>query len=47
VSIGSGGRGGGAHSPDEWYHPDGREIGLRRVLLTLALLARDPEIAAP
>ncbi len=45
VSIGAGGQGGGAHSPDEWFHPEGREIGLRRVLLTLALLARDTEIA--
>ncbi len=38
ISIGAGGHGGGAHTPAEWYHPDGREVGLRRVLLTLALL---------
>ena len=38
VSIGAGGQGGGAHTPSEWFHPDGREVGLRRILLTLALL---------
>ena len=35
VSIGAGGNGGGAHSLQEWYESDGREIGLQRVLLTL------------
>lgn len=38
ISIGAGGRGGGAHTPAEWFHPEGREIGLKRVLLTLMLL---------
>lgn len=38
VSIGTGGSGGGAHTPAEWYHPEGREIGLKRVFLALALL---------
>lgn len=38
ISIGAGGHGGGAHTAGEWYHPDGREVGLKRVLLTLALL---------
>jgi acetylornithine deacetylase/succinyl-diaminopimelate desuccinylase-like protein len=46
VAIGAGGRGGGAHSPDEWYHPDGRELGLRRVLLSLCLLLGNPPISA-
>lgn len=41
VSIGAGGQGGGAHTPAEWFHPEGREIGLRRILLTLCLLLRD------
>jgi acetylornithine deacetylase/succinyl-diaminopimelate desuccinylase-like protein len=40
VSIGAGGQGGGAHTPAEWFHPEGREFGLRRVLLALSLLAR-------
>ncbi|MBZ5676778.1 MAG: M20/M25/M40 family metallo-hydrolase [Acidobacteriia bacterium] len=35
VSIGAGGQGGGAHTPGEWFHPDGRELGLRRILLAL------------
>jgi len=35
IAIGAGGNGGGAHSLQEWYESEGREIGLRRVLLTL------------
>jgi acetylornithine deacetylase/succinyl-diaminopimelate desuccinylase-like protein len=38
VSIGAGGTGGGAHTAQEWYSPDGREQGLRRILLILASL---------
>ncbi len=38
VSIGVGGQGGGAHSPGEWYSADGREVGLRRVMLALCKL---------
>jgi acetylornithine deacetylase/succinyl-diaminopimelate desuccinylase-like protein len=41
VSIGAGGQGGGAHTSGEWFHPEGRDLGLRRVLLTLALLLRE------
>lgn len=41
VAIGSGGRGGDAHAPTEWYHPEGRHLGLHRILLTLAVL-QDP-----
>ena len=43
VSIGTGGLGGGAHTPDEWYDPEGREIGLKRVFLILSLLMRTIE----
>lgn len=43
ISIGVGGSGGGAHTPDEWYHPEGREAGLRRVLLMLGVLLSRPE----
>ena len=39
ISIGAGGQGGGAHTSQEWYQPDGRETGLRRILLILAALA--------
>lgn len=35
ISIGAGGNGGGAHSLEEWYEPAGREMGLKRALLTL------------
>jgi tripeptide aminopeptidase len=38
ISIGAGGHGGGAHTAAEWFQPDGRELGLRRVLLTLGIL---------
>jgi acetylornithine deacetylase/succinyl-diaminopimelate desuccinylase-like protein len=38
LSIGAGGQGGGAHTPAEWFHPEGRDLGLRRILLTLAML---------
>jgi tripeptide aminopeptidase len=35
IAIGAGGNGGGAHSLQEWYDPAGREMGLKRALLTL------------
>lgn len=35
IAVGAGGNGGGAHSLLEWYEPAGRDIGLKRVLLTL------------
>jgi di/tripeptidase len=38
VAIGAGGRGGDAHTPTEWFHPEGRELGLRRIMLALGLL---------
>ena len=41
VSIGAGGQGGGAHTSAEWYRPDGRDLGLKRILLTAAMLLRD------
>jgi di/tripeptidase len=40
ISIGAGGQGGGAHTAQEWFHPEGRELGLKRILLTLLLLLR-------
>ena len=38
AAIGAGGRGGNAHTPAEWFHPEGREIGLKRIVLALCLL---------
>lgn len=40
ISIGAGGQGGGAHTADEWYRPEGRELGLWRILLIIAALER-------
>ncbi len=39
VAIGAGGTGGGAHTLQEWYDPTGRELGLRRILLSTLALA--------
>jgi len=35
IAIGAGGNGGGSHSLQEWYDSAGREIGLKRALLTI------------
>jgi tripeptide aminopeptidase len=39
VSIGAGGQGGGAHTLHEWYDPTGRDLGLKRILLTVLALS--------
>jgi acetylornithine deacetylase/succinyl-diaminopimelate desuccinylase-like protein len=39
VALGGGGRGGGSHTPDEWYDPSGRELGLKRLFLAAVSLA--------
>jgi acetylornithine deacetylase/succinyl-diaminopimelate desuccinylase-like protein len=39
VALGGGGKGGGAHTLDEWYEPAGRELGLKRLFLTTVALA--------
>src|SRR5690348_8850255 len=39
VAIGGGGTGGGAHTLQEWFDCGGRELGLKRILLTLLGLA--------
>jgi len=44
VSIGAGGQAGGAHTLKEWYNPEGRDLGLKRIFLTLSLLLRDPTV---
>ncbi len=35
IAIGGGGTGGGAHTLQEWFDCNGRELGLSRILLTL------------
>lgn len=39
IAIGGGGTGGGAHTLQEWFDCSGREMGLKRILLTLLALA--------
>jgi tripeptide aminopeptidase len=38
IAIGGGGTGGGAHTLQEWFDCNGREFGLKRILLTLLAL---------
>ena len=42
IAIGGGGIGGGVHTTQEWYRPEGRDLGLKRIFLTMLLLMRDP-----
>ena len=39
LAIGAGGSGGGAHTLHEWYDPMRRDLGLRRILLSLVALS--------
>ncbi len=39
IAIGGGGTGGGAHTLQEWFDCTGRDLGLRRILLTMLALA--------
>jgi len=39
IAIGGGGAGGGAHTLQEWFDCSGRELGLKRILLTVLALA--------
>src|SRR5215475_1002695 len=39
IAIGGGGSGGGAHTLQEWFDCSGRELGLKRILLTLLALS--------
>jgi len=39
VAIGGGGTGGGAHTLQEWFDCNGRDLGLKRILLTMLALA--------
>jgi acetylornithine deacetylase/succinyl-diaminopimelate desuccinylase-like protein len=47
IAIGGGGSGGGAHTIQEWYRPEGRDLGLKRILLLLLLLMREGDGGAP
>ena len=39
IAIGGGGSGGGAHTLQEWFDCNGRDLGLKRILLTMLALA--------
>jgi tripeptide aminopeptidase len=39
LCVGAGGQGGGTHSAAEWFDPEGRLLGLQRILLTVLMLA--------
>jgi len=39
IAIGGGGTGGGAHTLQEWFDCGGRDLGLKRILLTVLALA--------
>ncbi len=47
IAIGAGGNGGGIHTLAEWYDPTGREIALRRILLTLLDTAQQTAKTTP
>jgi tripeptide aminopeptidase len=40
IAVGGGGKGGGSHTLAEWYDPDGRELGLKRLFLIALATAR-------
>ncbi len=39
IAIGGGGTGGGAHTLQEWFDCTGRELGIKRILLTVLALS--------
>jgi acetylornithine deacetylase/succinyl-diaminopimelate desuccinylase-like protein len=39
LALGGGGKGGGSHTPEEWFDPTGRELGLKRLFLAAVALA--------
>jgi tripeptide aminopeptidase len=41
IALGAGGVGGGAHTSQEWFSPEGRDLGLKRIVLTLLLMLRN------
>jgi len=43
IAMGGGGSGGGAHTLQEWFDANGRDLGLKRILLTMLGLAGGAE----
>lgn len=46
MALGAGGNGGGAHTTEEWYRPEGRDLGLRRIFYVLCAM-RASQAATP
>lgn len=46
VAISGGGSGGDAHTPKEWYDPQGRDLGLKRILLTTLAMTGVADVSA-
>jgi len=47
IAIGGGGSGGGAHTLQEWFDCNGRELGLKRILLTMLTLSGNRRMKEP
>jgi tripeptide aminopeptidase len=41
IALGAGGVGGGAHTSQEWFSPEGRDLGLKRIFLAMLLMLRN------
>jgi acetylornithine deacetylase/succinyl-diaminopimelate desuccinylase-like protein len=39
ISVGGGGASGNVHTPEEWFDPSGRELGIQRLLALVTVLA--------
>jgi acetylornithine deacetylase/succinyl-diaminopimelate desuccinylase-like protein len=39
ISVGGGGNSGNVHTPEEWFDPAGRELGIQRLLALVAVMA--------
>jgi acetylornithine deacetylase/succinyl-diaminopimelate desuccinylase-like protein len=39
ISVGGGGNSGNVHTPEEWFDPSGRELGIQRLLALVAVMA--------
>jgi acetylornithine deacetylase/succinyl-diaminopimelate desuccinylase-like protein len=39
IAIGGGGRSGNTHTPEEWFDPTNRALGLQRLLVMMGVLA--------
>ena len=47
MALGAGGSGGGAHTTEEWYRPEGRDLGLRRAFLIACAMAAGIGVGEP